>query len=192
MTTVLSEEDARSIEDYQLTLALAATGAVIGRVAPAHQNLPTPCSEFDVGRLVHHIVGWSINCADKASGVDPAADAAMRPVGASPEIDDRAATARTIEGYRGEVEPKATPVGFVLLETVTHGWDLVTELGQGIVFPDEVVHTTPATGRGMLKPKHRGEGQAFGAKIAVPPDASAIEHLVAFMGRNPRWSAVGR
>jgi hypothetical protein len=39
--------------------------------------------------------------------------------------------------------------------------------------------------RGMLMPAYRGPGKTFGYEVEVGADASAVDRLVAFIGRNP-------
>lgn len=39
-----------------LALALAETGRIVGGVAPHQLHGPTPCEEFDVERLLGHLV----------------------------------------------------------------------------------------------------------------------------------------
>jgi len=40
----------------------------------------------------------------------------------------------------------------------------------------------------VLRPEHRGAGNAFGAEVSVPLDAPAYERLAGWFGRDPRWS----
>ena len=44
--------------------------------------------------------------------------------------------------------------------------------------------------RGMLPPAYRGPGKTFGDEVQIGADASAVDRLVAFIGRDPRTGRV--
>jgi uncharacterized protein (TIGR03086 family) len=94
-----------------------------------------------------------------------------------------------VDGYRAGGGADAAPLGVVLMETVTHGWDLAAATGQAAPYPTDVVEAALSGGQAMLTPDFRGEGKSFGNEVAVAADASALDRLVAFMGRDPRWSS---
>src|SRR5437899_10781421 len=104
--------------------ALRVTDGVMGGVLPDQARLPTPCGDFDVSRLVDHLVGYATSFADRASGVSPAADADDVTAGDDPQGAYHDAAVRMVDGYRsGAGGQEATPVGVALIEAVTHGWD---------------------------------------------------------------------
>jgi uncharacterized protein (TIGR03086 family) len=182
--------------DYQssanadhLAAALHVTEAIVAGVRPEHAQLPTPCPEYDVSQLVAHLVGFATSFADRANGVTPPADPARTTGGDDPLGAYRTAAGRLVEAYRNGAAENAVPLGVALIETVTHGWDLATATGQTTPYPEDAVEAALAFGRGMLEPRFRGDGKAFGEEIQVSPDAAPVERLVAFMGRRPDWSA---
>ena len=40
----------------------------------------------------------------------------------------------------------------------------------------------------MLRPEFRGPDKDFGPEVPAPADATALQRLVAFLGRDPRWT----
>jgi hypothetical protein len=72
-----------------------------------------------------------------------------------------------VAGYRGGASGNATPLGVVLMETITHGWDLATATGQPTPYSDAAIAAALDTCRGMLSPQYRGEGMPFGEEVGV-------------------------
>jgi uncharacterized protein (TIGR03086 family) len=172
-----------------LAAALEVTKGIVAGVSPDQAHVPTPCPEYDVSRLLDHLVGFGASFADKANSVPSPADPAKVTAGDDPARAYDAVSRRLLEGYRGGEGEGATPIGVVLMETVIHGWDLAKGTGQPAPYPDDAVEAALAAGQGMMSPKFRGEGQPFGDEVEVSSDAPALDRLVAFMGRDPGWSA---
>jgi uncharacterized protein (TIGR03086 family) len=172
-----------------LASALEVTEGIVAGVRPEQAHLPTPCPKYEVTQLLDHLVGWATNFADRANGVTPPADPATTVAGADPQAAYREAGARLVAGYRGGAEGDATRVGVVLVETITHGWDLATATGQPTPYTEASIVAALDTCRGMLSPDYRGEGKPFGEEVEVSSSASALDQLVGFMGRDPDWSA---
>jgi uncharacterized protein (TIGR03086 family) len=172
-----------------LVAALRVTEGVVGGVRHGQASLPTPCPDYQVAQLLDHLVGWATSFADKANGVTPATDPTATVAGDDPQASYHDAAVRLLDGYRSGAGGEATPMGVVLMETITHGWDLATATGQPAPYPDEAVVAALAVGQGMMTPRFRGHGMPFGDEVEVAADASALDRLVAFMGRDPHWSA---
>jgi uncharacterized protein (TIGR03086 family) len=172
-----------------LASALDVTEGIVAGVRPEQAHLPTPCSKYEVAQLLDHLVGYATNFADRAAGVTPPADPTTTVAGDDPGAAYRDAGARLVAGYRGGASGDASPPDVVLVETITHGWDLATATGQPTPYTEASIVTALDTCRGMLSPKYRGEGMPFAEEVEVSSSASALEQLVGFMGRDPDWSA---
>ncbi len=172
-----------------LTSALKVTEDVIAGLRPDQAHLPTPCDDYDVTQLLDHLVGFANDFADKANGITPTADPTKVRAGDDPFGAYRAAAARLIEGYRDGPDSNATPIGVVLMETVTHGWDLASATGQPASYPDSAVHAAHSVGSSMLAPEYRGEGKPFGDEVTAPEPSTMLTRFIAFMGRHPNWSS---
>jgi uncharacterized protein (TIGR03086 family) len=191
MSTDQQRKTSSSTEIENLGSALGVTEAVIAGVRPEQAADPTPCPEYDVGRLVDHLVGFGAHFADRATGVTPAADpgeVVARGDPDGPQAAYHAAAQRMVQGFRsGAGGEQAPSIGVVRMETIAHGWDLAAATGQAAPYPDDAVESALAAGRAMLKPQYRGAGQAFGAELVMPDEAPALDRLVAFLGRDPDW-----
>ncbi|KQX62868.1 TIGR03086 family metal-binding protein [Angustibacter sp. Root456] len=168
-----------------LESVLTKTEALISEVGPEQQLLRTPCPDLDVRHLVDHLVGWARECARRVTGQESSEDPnAYRSDDPAREFEQ--AAARLVSGLR-ETDQPAMPPGMLLMEFITHGWDLATATGEPVTYSDAEADTALATGRTMLRPDYRGD--SFGPEVDPPDDATAVERLVAFLGRDPGWHA---
>jgi len=174
-----------------LGASVQVTRQVMARVTPQQAHDPTPCPEYDVARLLDHMVGWATTFADRVEGVVPAADPDSSLAGPDAAESYAAQADRMVDGYHAsDRAPRegAVSVGVVLVETIVHGWDLATATGQGRPpYPVDAVEAALASGQAMLRPEYRGPDQAFGAEVPVSLSAPVLDRLVGFMGRDPAW-----
>src|SRR5512133_1159640 len=139
---------------------------------------PTPCTEYTVGGLLHHIAGVTVafgGAAVKARAEawrDPEAWKGMTRVGGGDQP--------------GEV------TGIILLgELVVHGWDLAR--GTGLPFEVDSATLVPVYDlvRETFGPGQdpAARGPAFGPAVPVASNAPVLDHTLGLLGRNPAWSA---
>ncbi|MFE5095586.1 TIGR03086 family metal-binding protein [Streptomyces sp. NPDC056638] len=179
-----------------LTGVLSKTGDVIGGVGADQLSLPTPCDDYDVEALINHIVGWLLVFEAGAQGRSHDVDAANHMCGADPAREFRAAAAGVVEGWEkygfdrqvsvtGGEMPGEAVFSMTLMEYLTHGWDLAVATGQPIPYTDQEAAETLARAEVTLPPQYRGENLPFGQIVRVDANASAVDRLVAFLGRRP-------
>ncbi len=171
--------------------ALESTGRVVARTGPEHLSLPTPCSEWDVRRLIEHLV----------EGNDMFARAAM-PGATRHAVDDpfeayRSSSAAVRRAWRqpGVLEREVIlPFGAVpgwvavrmhFVDHLVHGWDLARATGQDTTLDEGLATAAYEEMTSALDAAPRGPGMAFGAEVPWPDDAPVHERLVAFLGRRP-------
>ncbi|WP_327272369.1 TIGR03086 family metal-binding protein [Streptomyces sp. NBC_01224] len=175
---------------------LSKTGDVIEGVGADQLSLPTPCDDYDVEALVNHIVGWLLVFEAGAQGRPHEADAANHRCGADPAREFRAAAAGVVEGWEkygfdrqvtvtGGKMPGESVFSMTVMEYLTHGWDLAVATGQPIPYTDQEAAETLARAEATLPPQYRGENMPFGQIVRVDADATAVDRLVAFLGRRP-------
>jgi hypothetical protein len=86
--------------------------------------------------------------------------------------------------WHGQPDDQVAQADWQSAELGVHTWDLVRALGRPMPLDDEVAERGLAFMQQGLTDDNRGE--AFGAPVDVPDDASAYDRLVAFAGRDPR------
>jgi uncharacterized protein (TIGR03086 family) len=186
-------------------VALAATPAVaiVRAIEPDQLGAPTPCSEYDVRRLLNHLLFWGPPLAGAAR------DAVVAPPAASEqEVDltggdwqdrlvgqvDRIATAwGDPDAWEGTTRmggpdpmPAALIGGMVLTELVVHGWDLARATGQRPQWDGElldfVYHEVEKTA------EYGREIGLYGPAVPVPDTAPVLDRTLALTGRDPAWT----
>lgn len=173
-----------------LESVLDETEATIASVTPGQEHLPTPCPEFDVARIVDHLVGWANSFATRLTGGSVTGDPNDYRVGGNPATEFHQAAQAIVGAYReGGEQSQKLPVGFIIMEFLVHGWDLGTATGRSEQFSPAAADLALATGRLMLQPEYRGPGKSFGYEAEVADAAGPVDRLVAFLGRDPGWQA---
>jgi uncharacterized protein (TIGR03086 family) len=183
---------------------LDATGEIVAGVRDDQLDEPTPCSDWTVGRLRSHIVGWTqvfAAGASSAAGTD-GPDRPEQPdeyAGSDPAGDFRAAADAALAAF-GElsddtgvtVSSGETPAGAVASmmtgEYLAHGWDLATATGQPVPYTAEQADAAREGLLPLLDPKYRGDGMPFGNEIEVAANVSRLDKFLAFIGRDPAWA----
>jgi len=181
------------------TAAVRAALPVALDVAPADLARRTPCAEFDVATLRGHLLTVLRRVAHVGRGgapfdlphvttdvpdVDAAlADAADDAVSV---WDDPALLGRTLTHPAGPM-PGAALLATYVGEVLTHAWDLGVALGRPVAVADEVVAVGAAPSRRILPPGERPAEFPFGDEVPAPADATPLEAMVAWLGRDPRW-----
>jgi uncharacterized protein (TIGR03086 family) len=199
MNTTTGDRTARtdSADIAVLDGVLAKTGDLLAGVRPDQRSLPTPCSDYDVGALMDHIVGWAQVFAAGSNQKEFPEDPAGYHCGDDPAAEFRLAAADIVEGWSTHGLDRTVKVTsgdspgemvftMTLMEYLTHGWDLAVATGQPVPFSDTEAEVTLRRADGMLPDEYRGAGMPFGEVVAVPGDAPAVERLVGYLGRDPQ------
>lgn len=166
----------------------------IGRVRADQMSEATPCSEWDVRALLTHTVGVVTNIGNGVRGSemsDPNAIALDDDVAAQ----FRTAAASTLAAWRavgldGETNigagpmPASVAANINLLDTTAHAWDIAGATGQSEELPADLASTVLAAAQLVVDDDTR-KFAGIHAAVAVGPDATPTEALVAFLGRKP-------
>jgi uncharacterized protein (TIGR03086 family) len=165
-----------------LSRALDQTADVLDAIRADQLQLPTPCTEWDVGRLVAHVVADPRNLLEMARGneVDWSAEPATVTEGWA--ADFRAAADDLIHHWH-QVGDEADPgqVDWHTAEFAVHTWDLCRATDQERTLDEEVGQRGLAFMSAALRPEIRGS--AFAAEVPAPADAPIYDRLAAFAGR---------
>ena len=162
----------------------------------------TPCTEYDVRALVNHLLFWGPSLAGagrKESVPQPAAAESDVNLAAGDWrgglltlLDDVTSSWAPPSAWEGETSmgtPHTLPApvmgDMIVGELAVHGWDLAVATGQPVPYTELEAQAALDAARGMLVPAYRGPGKSFGYEVEVSADASAVDRLIAFIGRDP-------
>jgi uncharacterized protein (TIGR03086 family) len=163
---------------------------VLANVTPDRFREPTPCSQWTIGDLIHHVVGGNNMIARRAK----------KPDESSPESPDlveayRASAAGAVAGFAkpdamtaiydlpfGQV-PGSVLIGMRTTDVLTHAWDLAKATGQSTDLDPELATEALAVARERVQPAFRGPGRPFGHEQPCAPDRPPADRLAAFLGR---------
>jgi uncharacterized protein (TIGR03086 family) len=178
--------------------------AVVGAVGDL--RLATPCAGWDLGRLLAHMTGQNHGFAASARG--ETADLGIwadRPVGAAPATVFGASADAVLDAFAdpgaderglwlpeiraGGIFPSSVAIGFHLVDTVVHAWDVAKSLGAEVEFSPEVLAAAlrPALavpdGDARLR-----DGAAFAPAVGAGEQAATLDRVLAALGRDPQWA----
>ena len=177
----------------QLGRAFDAVAGLISNIRADQWSAPTPCPDWTVRQVVNHLIGMNRVFAALLAGQPPpprpsADHVEDDPVGA---YRDSAAALQAAFGRPGVLErtyrgPLGTATGaerlqIRLYDLLAHGWDLAQATEQPADLPEDLAEQSLAFARTQLTEQAR-PGR-FGPAQIVDEQASAIERLVAFLGR---------
>ncbi|MFF9818136.1 TIGR03086 family metal-binding protein [Streptomyces sp. NPDC014006] len=173
--------------------------ALIRTVRPGQLEGPTPCAEFDVRRLLSHMVGGTLRIAVVGEGGD---GMAVEPFAQGvedagwPEAYDEVRT-RVLKAWESDARmtaPVRVPWGEVpgwqalsgyVMEIVTHTWDLSEALGRPLPLDAELAEVALATAERVLPADRRGGDTPFERVQPAPEGADGYTRLAAWLGREP-------
>ena len=176
----------------QLRRSFAAVAALIGAIRPDQWSAPTPCEQWDVRRVVEHLIGMNLVFAAMLADERPPQRGEGLPSDELPRaFSDSAAGLLDAFAKPGALKRSYTsPLGSAsgsdrlkirLYDLLAHGWDLAEATGQPVQLPDDAAEDALGFAREQLTDQAR-TGR-FAPPQTVPDGAPAIERLVAFLGR---------
>lgn len=178
----------------ELSVVLDTVGALIAAVSDAQWNWPTPCIDWNVRDLVHHIVNGNETFTNALGGL------ALKPnepsMGTDTELSSRYqdSASMLLAAFRrpGVKERVVTiPFGSVpgevalhlrIAEILVHGWDLGRATERVVSFPDDIVENEEAFSR-LLLPQIPPDRYPFAPPKTAPAGSSPIDRLSALLGR---------
>jgi len=150
----------------------------------------TPCSEFNVAQLTDHLL-------NSITVIGGAVDAELPPRDETDSVERQIiAVARPAldawhrHGLNGMVmvgpneAPAAVMAGVLSIEFLVHAWDYAVAASRDVDAPDSLAEYVLELARNIITPEGRTNA-GFHQPVDVPADASALDQLIAFTGRNP-------
>jgi uncharacterized protein (TIGR03086 family) len=171
---------------------------VVRRVDDTHSHRPTPCSEWDVRDLLHHIAWSNLWVAPLVDGKDLAEVAPTLegdvlgddPVGVTLRSIDEASDGFQRAGDRiVQLSRGPTPATVYCFERmndlVVHHWDLARAIGVEATLDPECMEVALERFR-PHEARLRAAGE-LGPDVEVAPDADLQTRYLAFFGRQADW-----
>nr|AHE14715.1 hypothetical protein asmbl_26 [uncultured bacterium] len=183
--------------------AAGPTLEVVRHVKPDQLDGPTPCTAWDVRKLINHLLFWAPILKAAARKEPPTVSAVDERDRSPVEVNWSEALevqlGRLVDAWSrpdawegttavGDPTPLPAPVigGMVLGELVVHGWDLARATGQQVGWDERVLEfslerlsQTAEQGRDM---------GVYGPAVPVPGNAPVLDRILGLAGRDPRWT----
>src|ERR1700754_3995995 len=161
---------------------------IVAAVRPADLGRPTPCADWDLRALLEHMIGQDHGFAVAVQrDVGPEAFA-PRPFDGPPAAAHAAGSNAVVAAFAaaapdrpvllaefGDVRfPPDQVVGFHLIDTLVHGWDVAVSFGRDIRYVDDLVAAGLEVARLVpTGPAREVPGAPFGLALAVDDAAGA-------------------
>jgi len=149
---------------------------------------PTPCDEWDVRRLLNHMLDTQRYFLSNAHGEDapPPSPTPPQLLSGDPLRDFTRSRADMLAafGEAGVIEKTGPSLGIAFSDQLLHGWDLAEATGQDSAMPAGLAEAAYNMIHGRFTDEQR-KG-VFKPAIAVADDASPQERLLAYTGRAGR------
>jgi uncharacterized protein (TIGR03086 family) len=168
-----------------LSRALDQAGDVLAAVHPDQLTLPTPCRDWDVQRLVTHLVHDPPRFLAMARGEQVDFSVEPEPVTEAWAHRFRSSADDLLHRWhQAGDDAQAGQVDWQTAEFAVHAWDLARAIGYAEGLDPEVAERGLAFVTASLTDENRGG--AFGPAVPVADDAPVYERLAAFAGRSVR------
>jgi uncharacterized protein (TIGR03086 family) len=180
--------------------SLDAIRPIIARVRPADLDCPTPCADWDLRALLAHMIGQDHGFA-AAVLADVSADAfaprepsiAAHEAGAAVVVAAFATADPTrpvlLAEFEGRRFPLRSVIGFHLLDTLAHGWDVASSLGIEVDYDDDLLTAVQAQAELVPDgPARTAPDAAFAPTLPIAAESTEWARTLALLGRDPHWT----
>lgn len=186
--------------ETDLTSTITDYATLLDGITADQASDPTPCTDYTVGQLRDHTVGWLTAFTDGFSAADgKCSDPQAVKVEGTGGDQVRALVPRLEAAFADgagsrplaigeDAMPGEMSVAMMLWEYQVHGWDLARATGQRWSPDERAVEASLEFAPMMLTDDYQGEGKTFAPRVPVPDDAPALDRLVGMSGRDPQWT----
>jgi len=188
----METNDQRPLHRQALDLA----SGYVSRIGAADLDRPTPCTDWDLGALLAHMVGQHVGFAAAIRDGDapreryapvpfdqPAWQASVDQLLEAFATADLSASVLEVELHPTKALPVPTVIGAQLLDTVVHTWDVARGMGEQFTPGEELVQAVLAIAEQIPDNEQReAPGAAFAR--AVPSPGAPWERALALLGRD--------
>ncbi len=169
------------------------TGSKVQSAVPRLDD-PTICDDWDVRTLLSHMLQTQRYFVGAARGddVDPPSQSPPQLLSDDPCADFADARAETLRTFSepGVIDQTGPALGIAFSDQLLHGWDLAVSTGQDQVMPAALPEAAYKIIHGRFTDEQR-KG-VFKPELAIAPDSSAQDKLLAYTGRDPSGGSYQR
>ncbi len=181
--------------------AFDAIRPIVAEVRPTDLSRPTPCADWDLRALLAHMIGQDHGFAAAVlADVPTDAFAPREPTPGAHEAGatlvvtafatadpDRQVLLAEFEGHRF---PLRSVIGFHLVDTLVHGWDVAATLGIEVDYDDDLIAAGLAVAEQVPDgPARTAPGAAFAPVLPLASTSTGWPRTLALLGRDPNWTA---
>ncbi|MFD5800255.1 TIGR03086 family metal-binding protein [Streptomyces sp. NPDC127020] len=164
----------------------------------------TPCTEWTVRQVVRHahldqqaLIMQITGETPDGDPFEPSNDGAGDGLDAAQQLEATILTAQKAWESGRDAETVGTPMGpmpaqdgamVAALDAAVHAWDIAVATGQDLPLPEDMAKRLEAPAGQVVEFVRQSFGK-YAPVVEVPADASSADKLLAFTGRDPRWSA---
>lgn len=182
MTTALTG----AVELLERSLAWTRSGLAL--VTPGRLRDPTPCAEWDLAALLHHMDDALDAFTEAATG-----SVSLVPIAEAPRLESIRDKACALLGWWCEHPPDDVRVGDLhlpagllvgaaALEITVHGWDVGQATGALRDVPDDLAQELLPVAQAVVLPEDRPD--RFAAPRRTGQTAGSADVLLGFLGRS--------
>jgi uncharacterized protein (TIGR03086 family) len=180
--------------------SLEAIRPIVARVRPADLDRPTPCAGWDLRALLAHMIGQDHGFAAAVlADVSVDAFAPRVPSIAAHEAGAALVTAAfatadparpvLLAEFDGRRFPIRSVIGFHLLDTLVHGWDVAGSLGIEVDYDDDLVAAVQAQAELVPGgPARTAPDAAFAPARPIAAESDGWARTLALLGRDIHWT----
>ena len=181
-----------------LSRAVGPTHQVVANIRKDQLEDPTPCAEWNVSAVLDHLIGGCITFAAGVRGEVSGAIGESGNLGEDHVESFRTASQETLDAVRepGALDkdvkfpwgdtPAPVALHLALADMTIHGWDLAKATGQDFQPEEDIAEAVYGFMSTAMEPSGQmPRGTAFGPPVEVGADASAVDRMLAYGGRQP-------
>ncbi|MGW4089377.1 TIGR03086 family metal-binding protein [Nocardia sp. NPDC004750] len=176
---------------------------VVDRVRPDALDAETPCAGWRVRDLLEHMITQNHGFAAAARGSEDLEVWTVR-ASADPVADYRASADDVLAAFAAEdvlerslLLPEILPdqgipavrvIGFHLVDSVVHAWDVARSIGETITPDLDVAEAALTIALAVPDgPERTVPGAAFAPALSVPEHTPTLDRILLLLGRSPSW-----
>jgi uncharacterized protein (TIGR03086 family) len=183
--------------------AVELSAAIVAQAELADLGRPTPCGAWTLRELLDHMITqhYGFAAASSGQGSDLRVWQAVHPD--DPIADYAAAARHVIAAFARpatpgrsfelpEISPTAFPaaqaISFHFVDYVVHGWDVARSLDVPFELSTDLAEAALVVARRVPDGENRlGENAAFRPSVPSLPDGTALDQVLAALGRSSAW-----